>query len=95
MICDHTIALTVFYSKQGCPRPLRRIRFKDPETGKKLVFITNHLDLEPLTESQLYKMRWQVELLFKWIKQHLSSLSCWPPNADRGKALRKEVSQRT
>ena len=71
MICDHTIALTVFYSKQGYPKPLRRIRFKDPETGKKLVFITNHLDLEPLTVCQLYKMRWQVELFFKWIKQHL------------------------
>ena len=71
VICDHTIALTVFYSKQGYPKPLRRIRFKDPETGKKLVFITNQLDLEPLTVCQLYKMRWQVELFFKWIKQHL------------------------
>ena len=71
VICDHTIALTVFYSKQGYPKPLRRIRFKDPQTGKKLVFITNHLDLEPLTESQLYKMRWQVELFFKALKQNL------------------------
>ena len=71
VICDHTIALTTFYSKQGYPKPLRRIRFKDPETGKKLVFITNHLDLAPLTVCQLYKMRWQVELFFKWIKQHL------------------------
>jgi hypothetical protein len=71
VICDHTIALTVFYSKQGYPKPLRRIRFKDPKTGKKLVFITNHLDLAPLTVCQLYKMRWQVELFFKWIKQHL------------------------
>ena len=71
VICDHTIALTVFYSKQGYPKPLRRIRFKDPETGKNLVFITNHLDLAPLTVCQLYKMRWQVELFFKWIKQHL------------------------
>jgi hypothetical protein len=71
VICDHTIALTVFYSKQGYPKPLRRIRFKDPETGKKLVFITNHLDLAPLTVCQLYKMRWQVELFFKWVKQHL------------------------
>ena len=71
VICDHPIALTGLYSKQGYPKPLRRIRFKDPETGKKLVFITNHLDLEPLTVCQLYKMRWQVELFFKWIKQHL------------------------
>ena len=71
MICDHAIALTVFYSKQGYPKPLRRIHFKDPESDKKLVFITNHLDLEPLTVCQLYNMRWQVELFFKWINQHL------------------------
>jgi transposase len=71
VICDHTISLMGFYSKQGYPKPLRRIRFKDPITGKKLVFITNHLDLAPLTICQLYKMRWQVELFFKWIKQHL------------------------
>ncbi len=71
VICDHTIALTVFYSKQGYPKPLRRIRFRDPETGKRLVFITNHLDLDPLAVCRLYKMRWQVELFFKWLKQHL------------------------
>jgi hypothetical protein len=53
VICDHTIALTVFYSKQGYPKPLRRVRFKDPDTGKQLVFITNHLDLDPLTVCQL------------------------------------------
>jgi hypothetical protein len=71
VICDHTISLIGFYSKLGYPKPLRRIRFKDPDTGKKLVFITNHLDLAPLSICQLYKMRWQVELFFKWIKQHL------------------------
>jgi hypothetical protein len=71
VICDHTITLTVFYSKQGYPKPLRRIRFKDPENGKTLVFLTNHLDLPALTVCQFYKMRWQVELFFKWIKQHL------------------------
>ncbi|MGH7926612.1 MAG: IS4 family transposase [Candidatus Binatia bacterium] len=69
--CDQTIALTVFYSKQGYPKPLRRIRFKDPETGKSLVFLTNHFGLSALTICQLYRMRWQVELFFKWIKQHL------------------------
>ena len=53
VICDHTISLTVFYSKQGYSKPPRRIRFKDPETGKKLALITNHLDLEPLTICQL------------------------------------------
>ena len=71
VICDHTITLTVFYSLQGYPKPLRRIRFKDPETGKTLIFLTNHFDLPALTICKLYKMRWQVELFFKWIKQHL------------------------
>jgi len=71
LICDQSIVLTVFYSKQGYDRPLRRIRFRDPETGKRLVFLTNHLNLPALTVCQLYKMRWQVELFFKWIKQHL------------------------
>lgn len=71
VICDQLITLSVFYSKQGYPRALRRIRFKDPDTGKTLVFLTNHFDLPALTICQLYKMRWQVELFFKWIKQHL------------------------
>jgi Domain of unknown function (DUF4372)/Transposase DDE domain len=71
VICDHTITLTVFYSKQGYATPLRRIRFKDPETSKTLIFLTNHFDLPALTICKLYKLRWQVELFFKWIKQHL------------------------
>ena len=50
---------------------LRRIRFKDPESGKTLVFLTNNMTLPPLTIAALYKSRWQVELFFKWIKQHL------------------------
>jgi transposase len=50
---------------------LRRIRFKDPETGKTLVFLTNNMTLPALTIAALYKSRWQVELFFKWIKQHL------------------------
>ena len=73
IICDQTIAL------DGCPRPakdypehLRRIRFKDPETGKTLVFLTNQFARLPAsTICALYKSRWQVELFFKWIKQHL------------------------
>ncbi len=47
------------------------MRFKDPESGKTLVFLTNHMTLPPLTIAVLYKSRWQVELFFKWIKQHL------------------------
>lgn len=71
VICDQRIELSVFYSKQGYPKPLRRVRFKDLATGKTLIFLTNHFDLPALTICQLYKMRWQVELFFKWIKQHL------------------------
>jgi len=71
LICDQTIALDGFYSKQGFPDHLRRIRFKDPETGKTLIFLTNEMTLPALTVCALYKSRWQVELFFKWIKQHL------------------------
>jgi IS4 transposase len=56
---------------QGFDRPLRRIKFNDPQTGKRLVFLTNNFALDALTIAKLYKCRWQVELLFKWIKQHL------------------------
>ena len=71
LICDQTIMLTVFYSKQGYAKALRRIRFKDPETGKSLIFLTNNFALPALTICTLYRLRWQVELFFKWIKQHL------------------------
>ena len=71
LICDQTVVLTVFYSQKGFPAPLRRIRFKDPESGKTLIFLTNNFTLPPLTITQLYRCRWQVELFFKWIKQHL------------------------
>jgi hypothetical protein len=63
--------LNGFYSSQHYPQHLRRIRFKDPETDKTLVFLTNHFQLPALTICALYKSRWQVELFFKWIKQHL------------------------
>ena len=71
LICDQTIALNGFYSSQHYPQHLRRIRFKDPETAKTLVFLTNHFKLPALTICALYKSRWQVGLFFKWIKQHL------------------------
>jgi hypothetical protein len=70
LICDQTITLTVFYSKTGYPEALRRIRFKTDE-GKTLVFLTNNFALPAFTITQLYRCRWQVELFFKWIKQHL------------------------
>lgn len=71
LICDQTVALTVFYSRKGFAAPLRRIKFIDPQSGKRLVFLTNNFVLPALTITQLYRMRWQVELFFKWIKQHL------------------------
>ncbi len=71
LICDQLVELTVFYSHQGYPERLRRIVYRDPERDKRLVFLTNHLALPALTVCALYKSRWQVELFFKWIKQHL------------------------
>jgi Domain of unknown function (DUF4372)/Transposase DDE domain len=71
IICDQRIMLNGFYVSQDYPEQLRRIRFKDPESGKTLVFLTNNTALPALTIAALYKSRWQVELFFKWIKQHL------------------------
>jgi hypothetical protein len=71
IICDQTVAFTGTTSHKGYPAHLRRIRFKDPETGKTLVFLTNNFILSAATICALYKARWQVELFFKWIKQHL------------------------
>jgi hypothetical protein len=71
VVCDQTIAMNGFYVAKDYPGHLRRIRFKDPESGKTLVFLTNNTTLPPLIIAALYKSRWQVELFFKWIKQHL------------------------
>jgi hypothetical protein len=71
LICDQTVVLTVYYSRKGFEAPLRRIRFRDPESGKRLVFLTNNFALPALTITRLYRLRWRVELFFKWIKQHL------------------------
>ena len=71
LICDQTVALTGVISRKDYPTHLRRIRFKDPETDKTLVFLTNNFTLPAATICALYKARWQVELFFKWIKQHL------------------------
>ncbi len=71
VICDQVIALNGFYGAKDYPEHLRRIRFKDPGSGKTLVFLTNNTALPALTIAALYKSRWQVELFFKWIKQHL------------------------
>lgn len=71
IICDQRIALDGFYTRKEYPAQLRRVRFNDPETGKTLVFLSNQMTLPAMTICALYKNRWQVELFFKWIKQHL------------------------
>ena len=68
---DQSIALDGFYTKQDYPQHLRRVSFCDPETGKRLVFLTNNFALPATMIAVLYKKRWQVELFFKWIKQNL------------------------
>jgi hypothetical protein len=69
--CDQTIVLEFFYSRQGYPQPLRRIRYYDDTLDKRFVFLTNNFDLPAATIAALYKSRWQIEIFFKWIKQHL------------------------
>lgn len=69
--CDQVIVCKGFYAKQNYPEKLRRIRYFDAEKNKRLVFITNNFTLPALTIAELYRCRWQVELFFKWIKQHL------------------------
>jgi hypothetical protein len=71
VVCDQRVALNGQYSRQDYPEQLRRVRFKDPQSGKTLVFLTNNTSLPAHVIAQLYKNRWQVELFFKWIKQHL------------------------
>jgi hypothetical protein len=71
VVCDQSILLTVPKSAGDYPDKLRRVRYYDAETDKTLVFLTNNFLLPAITIAQLYKQRWQVELFFKWIKQHL------------------------
>ena len=71
VICDQTVRPVVYKSAIAYPEKLRRIKYFDTETGKRLTFLTNHFELEARTVADLYKYRWQVELFFKWIKQHL------------------------
>ena len=69
--CDRIVALHGFYAKKDYPEKLRRIRFYDREQNRRLVFLTNNVTLPALTVARIYKGRWQIELFFKWIKQHL------------------------
>ena len=69
--CDQIILLSGFYSKKAYPEKLRRVKFFDIETGRSLNFFTNQFTFPALTIAELYRCRWQVEIFFKWIKQHL------------------------
>jgi transposase len=68
---DQTIKLEGFYSRQEYPDKLRRVRYFDLKTGKYYVFLTNNFTVSPIMVTELYRSRWQIELFFKWIKQHL------------------------
>jgi hypothetical protein len=68
---DHTVILTAINSAKAYPDPLRRVTYLDVETRKRFKFLTNNLTLPALTIAQIYRCRWQVELFFRWIKQHL------------------------
>ena len=69
--CDQAIRLRGFYSKQGYPGSLRRIRYIEPDQKRSLVFLTNHFALPAFKITEVYRCRWQIELFFRWIKQHL------------------------
>lgn len=69
--CDQTIEFTGYQSVKDYPEKIRRIKYRDPKTDKTLVFLTNNFLLPAMTIADLYRCRWQVELFFKWIKQHL------------------------
>lgn len=71
ILCDQIITLQGFYAKKSYPDKLRRIKYYDADKNKKLVFLTNNFILPALTIAEIYRCRWQVELFFKWIKQHL------------------------
>lgn len=84
--CDQTIVLETFYSHQSYPQPLRRIRYYDDHLDKRFVFLTNDFDLPAVTIAALYKSRWQIEVFFKWIKQHLRIKAFYGTNQNAVKA---------
>ena len=69
--CDQAVVLTTRHSRRACWQPLRWVHFRDTERKRSLIFLTNNFQLEPEVICDLYRRRWQVELFFKWIKQHL------------------------
>lgn len=77
IICDQIVKFTVYKAKKDYPEKLRRIKYYDKEKGKHLIFLTNNFDLDVLVIIEMYKQRWQIELFFKWIKQHLKVKVFW------------------
>lgn len=77
LICDQAIRLKNFYASKDYPQHLRRIKYHDKELGKTFVFITNHFEAKAMEIALLYRHRWQIELFFKWIKQHLKIKVFW------------------
>jgi DDE family transposase/uncharacterized protein DUF4372 len=77
VLYDQSIMLNNYYAAKDYPIKMRRIKFKDAQTGKILIFLTNNFDLKATEIAQLYKHRWKIELFFKWIKQHLKIKSFW------------------
>lgn len=77
ILCDQTVMLKGFYVGEYYPEKFRRIKFIDPETQKRFVFLTNNFELTAIEIARLYKYRWRIELFFKWIKQHLKIKSFW------------------
>jgi hypothetical protein len=88
ILCDQTIRMVWYYTRKGYPTPLRRIRFVDPKTGKRLTFLTNNFTLSATTIARLYRQRWQIELFFKWIKQYLRIKTFYGTSAN---AVRTQV----
>jgi hypothetical protein len=82
LVCDQTVLLVIPRSLAGYPDPLRRVRYRDPETGKGIAIISNNFTLPALTLVEIYRGRWQVELFFKWIKQHLRIKSFYGVSAN-------------
>ena len=80
--CDQTIKLTTYYSNKAYPAHLRRVKYYDKEQGKTYVFLTNNFEIAASEVALLYKHRWQIELFFKWIKQHLKIKRFWGESAN-------------
>lgn len=85
-MCDQTVMLSSFYPLKDYPEPLRRIKFHDPKENSVLVFLTNNFQRPSTTIAQLYKARWQIELFFRWIKQHLRVKAFYGTSPNAAKA---------